>query len=61
MHRTRVKNKYKKMLKTYFIMVCLTAASRVLMRKWKTNVTPNLREWLEAMVETYPMKLCFTN
>lgn len=33
-------------------MVCLTTASRVLLRKWKTNVTPNLREWLEAMVVT---------
>lgn len=33
-------------------MVGLTTASRVLLRKWKANVTPNLREWLDAMVET---------
>lgn len=47
-----LKKQNTKKLKTYFIMVCLTTASRVLLRKWKTNVTPNLREWLEAMVET---------
>lgn len=27
-------------------------ASRLLLRKWKTNVTPNVREWLDAMAET---------
>lgn len=25
---------------------------RVPLRKWKTNVIPNLREWLDAIVET---------
>lgn len=34
------------------IMVGLTTAARILLRKWKTNVTPGLGEWLDAMVET---------
>lgn len=34
------------------IMVGLITASRVILRHWKTAVSPNMREWLGAMVET---------
>lgn len=33
-------------------MVGLTTASRILLGKWKTSVTPSLKEWLDAMIET---------
>lgn len=43
-----------------FIMVALITASRVTLRHWKTAMSPNLREWLAAMVETtsYETLLC---
>lgn len=34
------------------IMVGLVIVSRVILRHWKTAVSPNLRDWTNAMVET---------
>ena len=33
-------------------MVGLVTASRVILRHWKTAVSPNLKDWTNAMVET---------
>ena len=37
-------------------MVGLVTASRVILRQWKTVVSPNLKDWTNAMVETASYK-----
>ncbi len=34
------------------IMVGLVTASRLILRQWKTAVSPDLKDWINAMVET---------
>ncbi len=42
------------------IMVGLVTASRVILRHWKTVVSPSLKDWLDAMVETASYVVCMS-
>lgn len=56
--RSQIPTVPKKLLSV--IIVGLITASRVILRHWKTAVSPNRREWMDAMVDTasYESMLC---